>query len=70
MIDSDGVNWKTRVDLPIGSAYTIEVTSENFKSKEFSIDLTGLILYRVYEEDIELIPEKNWGFSNKCSRFI
>lgn len=58
VVESDGVNWKTRVDLPIGSGYTLEVESENFKSKSFSIDLTGLILYRVYEEDIELIPEK------------
>jgi len=58
IVESDGENWKTRVDLPIGNAYTVEVESENFKSKSFSIDLTGLILYRVYEEDIELIPEK------------
>jgi len=58
VVESDGVNWKTRVDLPIGSAYTIDVESKNFKPKSFSIDLTGLILYRVYEEDIELIPEK------------
>ncbi|RUA28024.1 MAG: hypothetical protein DSY77_16625, partial [Bacteroidetes bacterium] len=58
VVESDGVNWKTIVDLPIGNAYTIEVESENFKSKSFSIDLTGLILYRVYEEDIELVPEK------------
>jgi outer membrane protein OmpA-like peptidoglycan-associated protein len=58
VVESDGVNWKTKVDLPIGNAYTIEVESENFKSKSFSIDLTGLILYRVYEEDIELVPEK------------
>ncbi|ADR21014.1 hypothetical protein MATR_13560 [Marivirga tractuosa] len=58
VVESDGVNWKTKVDLPIGSAYTIKVESENFKPKSFSIDLTGLILYRVYEEDIELVPEK------------
>ncbi|HET8861365.1 MAG TPA: OmpA family protein [Marivirga sp.] len=58
VVQSDGENWKTKVDLPIGEAYTIDVESENFKSKSFSIDLTGLILYRVYEQDIELVPEK------------
>jgi outer membrane protein OmpA-like peptidoglycan-associated protein len=58
VVESDGENWKTKVDLPIGSAYNIEVESENFKSKSFSIDLRGLILYREYEQDIELVPEK------------
>ncbi|MGJ3235944.1 OmpA family protein [Marivirga sp.] len=58
VVESDGENWKTQVDLPIGSAYNITVESENFKSKNFSIDLKGLILYREYEQDIELVPEK------------
>jgi outer membrane protein OmpA-like peptidoglycan-associated protein len=58
VIESDGQKWKTKVDLPIGDSYTVEVSSENFKSKSFAIDLRGLILYREYEQDIELIPEK------------
>jgi outer membrane protein OmpA-like peptidoglycan-associated protein len=55
---TSGQEWKTKVALPIGNFYTLEIQSENFKSKSFSIDLRGLILYREFEEDIELVPEK------------
>jgi outer membrane protein OmpA-like peptidoglycan-associated protein len=55
---TNGQEWQTKVALPIGNFYTLEIQSENFKSKSFSIDLRGLILYREFEEDIDLVPEK------------
>ncbi len=58
VVNTEGKNWETTVDLPIGESYTIDISSDNFKSESFSIDLRGLILYREYERDIELVPEK------------
>lgn len=55
---------KTRPDgritatLPIGSNYEFYISAENFKSDFFSLDLSNLVLYRNFEKEVDLEPEK------------
>jgi outer membrane protein OmpA-like peptidoglycan-associated protein/Tol biopolymer transport system component len=49
---------KSTISLPIGQQYEISVDAENFKGSFFSFDLTGLVMYRGFEREVELIPEK------------
>lgn len=51
-------NGNIQVALPIGSEYEFFVSSTNFKSELFSLDLSNLVLYRNFEKEIPLIPEK------------
>ncbi|MGK7390669.1 MAG: OmpA family protein [Candidatus Cyclobacteriaceae bacterium M2_1C_046] len=46
------------VNLPIGSDYEFIVSSENFKSEIFTFNISGLVMYRDFEQEIELQPEK------------
>ena len=46
------------LDLPVGDRYEIHIDKENFHSRSLSFDLTGLVMYRDFGEDIELAPEK------------
>lgn len=46
------------VDLPIGSDYEFIVSSENFKSEIFTFNISDLVMYRDFEKEIELQPEK------------
>lgn len=55
---------KTRADgritatLPIGNNYEFYISAENFKSAFFSLDLSDLVLYRNFEKEVALEPEK------------
>jgi outer membrane protein OmpA-like peptidoglycan-associated protein/Tol biopolymer transport system component len=51
-------NGNAQIALPIGSHYEFYISSPNFKSDLFTLDLTGLVLYRNFEKEIPLIPEK------------
>ena len=51
-------NGRVIVDLPIGSDYEFIVSSENFKSEIFTFDISDLVMYRDFEKEIELEPEK------------
>lgn len=46
------------INLPIGQQYEISVGTENFKGAFFTFDLSGLVMYRDFEKEVELIPEK------------
>ncbi len=46
------------LELPLGSIYEVFISANNFKGASFPLDLTGLVIYRNYEKDIELQPEK------------
>ncbi|MEQ9120336.1 OmpA family protein [Fulvivirga sp.] len=51
-------NGTIQIALPIGSHYEFYVSAPNFKSDLFSLDLTGLVLYRNFEKELPLTPEK------------
>ncbi len=57
-LKTDKRNGRVELDLPLGSAYEVFINAPNFKGATFKLDLTGLIIYRQYEKDIELQPEK------------
>lgn len=44
--------------LPIGQKYEVSIDTDNFKGQFFSFDLSGLVMYREFEKEVELIPEK------------
>jgi outer membrane protein OmpA-like peptidoglycan-associated protein/Tol biopolymer transport system component len=46
------------LDVPLGKKFEVFVSAENFKASSFPFDLSGLVMYRNYERDIELVPEK------------
>lgn len=51
-------NGGVQIALPIGSQYEFYVSAPNFKSDLFTLDLSNLVLYRNFEKEIPLIPEK------------
>jgi outer membrane protein OmpA-like peptidoglycan-associated protein len=52
---SDG---RVILDLPLGQVYEVFITATYFKGASFSFDLTGFVVYRNYERDLSLEPEK------------
>lgn len=46
------------LNLPLGEVYEVFISKAHFKGASFPLDLTGLIIYRDYEKDLELQPEK------------
>lgn len=46
------------LDLPLGRIYEVFISTNNFNGASFPLDLTGLVIYRDYEKDLELQPEK------------
>lgn len=51
-------NGTIQISLPIGSEYEFFVSAPNFKSELFNLDLSNLVLYRNFEKEIPLSPEK------------
>lgn len=51
-------NGNVQIALPIGSNYEFYVSAQNFKSDLFTLDLSNLVLYRNFEKEIPLVPEK------------
>ena len=49
---------RLELNLPLGKKYHVEVQKENFEDNSFELDLTGLVMYRNYEEDVPLKPIK------------
>jgi len=49
---------RLEIELPLGKKYHVEIEKENFESSGFDLDLTGLVMYRNYEEDVPLKPVK------------
>ena len=51
-------NGNTQIALPVGSSYEFFISAQNFKSDLFKLDLSNLVLYRNFEKEIPLTPEK------------
>ncbi|MFT6133671.1 MAG: outer membrane protein OmpA-like peptidoglycan-associated protein [Cyclobacteriaceae bacterium] len=53
--ETDG---KITLDLPLGKKYEVYIDKENFESEFFSLDVTGLVVYRDFNHDVEMVPIK------------
>lgn len=51
-------NGRITVDVPLGRSYEFIISKENYKSEIFSFDISQLVMYRDFEKEIELEPEK------------
>ena len=58
-MENDPLTGLANVDLPIGDTYEIQVSAPNFKGESFTFDLSGLVMYRDFEWEVELVPEKD-----------
>jgi outer membrane protein OmpA-like peptidoglycan-associated protein len=57
-VKNNPVDGRANVELPIGKDYEVIVASPNFKGEFFHFNLSGQVLYRDFEKDTELKPEK------------
>jgi len=57
-VKNDSRTGLAKIALPIGNKYEVIVSSPNFKSEIFTLDVSGLVLYRNFEQEVELQPEK------------
>lgn len=46
------------LDLPLGKKYEVIVDKENFDSKLFVLDVSGLVIYQDFIRDIDMVPHK------------
>jgi len=47
-----------QLSLPLGSTYQFDVQKENFKPASFSMDYSGMVMFREFEKDVEMQPVK------------
>jgi len=57
-VKADPKDGRAELSIPLGHIYNISVSAENFSTKSFNIDVSGLVIYRDYEEDVTLIADK------------
>lgn len=57
-VKTSSTHGRIILDLPLGKIYEVFISAAHFKEASFPLDLTGLIIYRDYEKDLELQPEK------------
>ena len=57
-VKTNPVDGRIVLDVPLGKKFEVFISAENFKASSFPFDLSGLVMYRNYERDIELVPEK------------
>ena len=57
-VKTNPVDGRVTLDIPLGKKFEVFVSADNFKGSSFPFDLSGLVMYRNYERDIELVPEK------------
>ena len=57
-LKTDVIDGRITLNLPLGKIYEVIISANNFKGASFSFDVSGLVMYRNYERDIELKPEK------------
>jgi outer membrane protein OmpA-like peptidoglycan-associated protein/Tol biopolymer transport system component len=46
------------MDLPLGKDYEIVVSAQHFKESQVTLNVSGLVIFREFEKNIELMPEK------------
>jgi outer membrane protein OmpA-like peptidoglycan-associated protein len=51
-------NGRITLDLPLGNTYEVIIDKENFESQYFALDVSDLVVYRDFYEDIEMVPIK------------
>ena len=51
-------------NLPLGKRFQVLVSAPHFKKESFAFNLDGLVMYRDFERDLELQPEKVKVFIN------
>ncbi|MDH5608326.1 MAG: OmpA family protein, partial [Cyclobacteriaceae bacterium] len=52
------VDGKLELDLPLGKTYEIRIEKENFEMESFTLDVSGLVVYRDFAHDVEMMPIK------------
>ncbi len=57
-VENNPETGKIELDLPLGETYEIIIDADNFKSEYFVYDVSGLVIYREYNKDLEMIPIK------------
>ena len=57
-VKTNPVDGRVTLDVPLGKKFEVFIAADNFKGSSFPFDLSGLVMYRNYERDIELEPEK------------
>jgi outer membrane protein OmpA-like peptidoglycan-associated protein/Tol biopolymer transport system component len=55
---TSAANGRITVDLPLGKDYEIVVTAQHFKESQVTLNVKGLVIFREFEKNIELMPEK------------
>ena len=55
---TDRVTGLSVIDLPLGKSYTVKISEDHYSPREFTIDVSGLVMYREFERDLDLTPEK------------
>lgn len=57
-VKTNPLDGRVTLDIPLGKKFEVFVSADNFKGSSFPFDLSGLVIYRNFERDIELVPEK------------
>ena len=57
-VNNDPAKGFVELNLPIGADYKISVDLKNFAAESFSFDINRQVLYRDFERDVELVPDK------------
>jgi len=57
-VKSDPKDGRAELSVPLGHTYSISISAENFSTESFNFDVTGLVMYRDYEEDVTLTADK------------
>ena len=55
---ADSRTGRAELDLPLGDKYSVTVAAEFYIEESLDFDVTGLVMYRDFENDIDLAPEK------------
>ncbi|MFY0687684.1 MAG: PD40 domain-containing protein [Cyclobacteriaceae bacterium] len=58
MEEESDPSGKVTLNLPLGSSYAFTIEKEHFISEEFTFDVSGLVVYRNFAKDVELMPVK------------
>lgn len=57
-VKTDARTGRVMIDLPLGKDYEIFVTAPHFKEAIVTLNASGLVIFREFEKNIELNPEK------------
>lgn len=55
---TDARTGRIIIDLPIGKDYEVLVTAKHFREAHVTLNASGLVIFREFEKNVELMPEK------------